>query len=177
MDTVTGTSVLQQPAHPSAVFAGEHRGRDIGCLWSGRYTSAPICSLLSSRNIPPSPPQPVDQQRDRMLIGKEFCDLRFEVDFLKIVFPELRLLRKDVLFVHVAVQRILINLRQLVFVVVLQQGRWIRVNLRRLSVENDFPRQLTLPGVEILLFLEWRYGDNFGVTDPWVGGTMEWPER
>jgi hypothetical protein len=66
-----------------------------------------------------------------------------------------------VLFVHIAVQRILINLRELILVVVLQQRRGIRMYFRRLAIEDNFSRQLSLPGVEILLFLELGHGNHF----------------
>src|SRR5271156_622455 len=36
------------------------------------------------------------------------------------------------------------------------------MNLRRLSIKNNFPCQLTLPGLEVLLFLEFRYSDTLG---------------
>ena len=103
--------------------------------------------------MPPLAAPAGHQQRDRLLLGKEFRDLLFKVDLLEFVFPELGILGGNVLFVHVAVQRIPKNLRQLVLVIVLQKGRGIRVNSRRLSVENDFFRQLALPGVEVLFFL------------------------
>src|SRR5580658_3510056 len=111
----------------------------------------------------PAPAAPAGhQQRDRLLLGKEFRYPFLKADLLAFVFPKFGILRFNVLFLHVPIQRIPKDLRQLVLVIVLQKRRWIRMNLRRLSIENNFPRQLALPRLEVLLFFKRRYSDNLG---------------
>src|ERR1700677_3303774 len=79
----------------------------------------------------------VDQKGRCVLIGEELRNTLPEVDLLKGIFPKFRSVRKEVLLLHVAVQRILVNLHQLLLVVVLQQRLGIGIDLRCISVEDD----------------------------------------
>src|ERR1700733_7110782 len=152
----------QQPANPAPVFAGEHSGRNRLLMVKAVNFLPHLLTIVVAEHAPAPATPTGHQQRDRLLLGKEFRYSLFKLDLLEFVFPKLRILRFNVLFLHVAVQRISENLRQLVLVIVLQKRRWIRMNLRRFSIENNFPRKLTLPRLEVFLFLQLRYSDNFG---------------
>src|SRR5258708_27091394 len=131
--------MFKQTTHTPEIFAGEH-GRRNGLLmiWQINVPSHLLYVVIAKHTTVATPGS--DQKRYCMLIGKEFPNLLFEVDHFKRVFPKLWVLRDHVLFVHVAVQRILINLRELILVVVLQQRRGIRMYFRRLAIEDNFPR-------------------------------------
>src|SRR3984957_11162318 len=107
------------------------------------------------------PPAPAGhQKRGCLLLSKELRCPFPKVTFLEVIFPKFGILRFNMLFLHVSVQRIAKNLCQPVIVIVLYKKRWSRVNNRRLSIEISFSRQLALPRLEVLLFLKLRYSDN-----------------
>src|ERR1700733_7609833 len=101
--------VLEQAAHAAEVFAGDNSGWN-RLFMIGQVSEFDQLLAVVVAHDTPVPGPSVDQNGRRMFIGEEPGNLRQEANLLKGILPIFRPFGEDMLLLHVAVQRVLVNL-------------------------------------------------------------------